>query len=173
MDEISTLADQLCPACSQKKLTLSEQQIEVPYFGLIFVFGMQCSECNYRKSDVEASEVHKPSRYSIEIDSEEDMKIRIIKSSEATVKIPHVTTITPGSSSDGYITNIEGLLERVKQTIEIMKDDEDDEIRKKAKNLLKKIQRVVWGQEKLRITIEDPSGNSAIVSPKAQKTELK
>ena len=37
----------------------------------------------------------------------------------------------------GYITNIEGILSRVKKEIEVVRDTaEDDEDRKKAKNLL-------------------------------------
>jgi C4-type Zn-finger protein len=31
----------------------------------------------------------------------------------------------------------------------------------------------MWGQEKLKLIIEDPSGNSAIISDKAVKSKLK
>ena len=51
--------------------------------------------------------------------------------------------------------------------------EEDEESKKKAKNLLKKITRIIWGQEKQKIIIEDPSGNSAIISDKAIKGPLK
>ena len=72
------------------------------------------------------------------------------------------------------MTNIEGLLNRVKYQIEGVKETaEDDEDRTKAKNLLKKIFRVKTGQEKQKIIIEDPSGNSAIISDRAIKEKLK
>ena len=45
-------------------------------------------------------------------------------------------------------------------------------LKKKAKNMLKKLNRTMWGQEKLKIIIEDPSGNSAIISDKAKKSKL-
>jgi len=62
----------------------------------------------------------------------------------------------------------------VKYQIEAAKEvEEDEEDKKKANNLLKKITRIVWGQEKQKITIEDPSGNSAIISDKAVKSPLK
>ena len=48
-------------------------------------------------------------------------------------------------------------------------DAEGESIRKKAKNKLKKIQRVLWGREKITIELSDPRGNSAIVSEKAVK----
>ena len=74
----------------------------------------------------------------------------------------------------GFVTNIEGLLNRVKYQIEVIKETSDDNAdRKKAKNLLKKIYNIKLGTEKQKIIIEDPSGNSAIVSDKAKKDKLK
>ena len=43
----------------------------------------------------------------------------------------------------------------------------------KAKNMLKKINKIIDGQEKAKLIIEDPSGNSAIISEKAEKSKLK
>ena len=66
-----------------------------------------------------------------------------------------------------FVSNIEGIIERFKKQIEAIRDSaEDDEDRKKAKNLLKKLQRVLWGDETLKITLEDPSGNSGFVTQK-------
>jgi len=168
------LEKQPCPICKENTLTLTEDEKEIPYFGKVFVFSMSCSNCKYHKADVEAAEQKEPSRYALEVDGEEDLKIRIVKSSEATVKIPHVVTIEPGPASSGYVTNVEGILNRVKHQIETAKENEEDaDAKKKAKNLLKKLNKVMWGQEKLKIIIEDPSGNSAIISEKAVKSKLK
>ncbi len=172
----AVLGGQPCPVCGKNTLTLMEKEMDVPYFGNMFIFNMNCSneECNYYKTDIEAIEKQEPTRWTLEVSTEEDMKIRIVKSSEATVKIPHVTTITPGPASNGYITNVEGILNRIKHEIETARDgEEDEEIKKKAKNMLKKLLKVTWGQEKIKIIIEDPSGNSAIISPKAVKEKLK
>lgn len=170
----SKVDGQPCPMCHQKTMTLMEDEIEVPFFGKMFVFSMTCTSCKFHKADVEASEVHEPAKYTLEISEEDDMKIRVVRSSQATIKIPHVTTITPGPASNGYVTNVEGILERVKGIIEGTRDSaEDDSERKKAKNLLKKLQKVMWGQEKLKLIIEDPSGNSAIISDKVKKEKLK
>jgi len=168
------ISGEMCPMCKQKTLTLSEAEKEVPYFGKVYLFSMTCSNCKYHKADVECLEKNEPSRYTFEINSEDDMKVRVIKSSEATVKIPHVTTITPGPASNGYITNIEGILSRVKKQVEVARDTaEEQEDRKKAKNLLKKITKIMWGRQNQKIIIEDPSGNSAIISDKAEKSKLK
>ena len=170
MDE---LKNQPCPMCKKNALTLTEDEIEVPYFDKLYVFSMTCANCKYHKADVEAVEVKEPSKFTFEVDGEKDLKVRVVKSSNATVKIPHVMTIEPGPAASGYVTNIEGILNRVKHAIETAKEDEDDaSAKKKAKNMLKKINKVLWGQEKLKIIIEDPSGNSAIISDKAERSAL-
>jgi zinc finger protein len=169
----SIIKGEECPICHNKTLTLMESEMDIPFFGKTYLFSMSCSNCSYHKADVEADEEKPPSKYTIEVSSEEDMKIRVIKSSNAKVNIPHVGTIEPGEASNGYITNIEGLLQRMKKMVEVLRDDsEDEEDKKKAKNILKKLLRVMWGQETLKIIIEDPTGNSAIISDKAQKTKL-
>ena len=173
MDEQEKLEGQPCPMCKENTLTLLQEEIDIPYFGKTFVFSMTCNSCKYHKSDVESAEKKEPTKYSIDISSEEDMKIRIVKSSEATVKIPHLGSISPGPSANGYVTNIEGILSRFKEQIENMRETEEDEEQKqKCKNMLKKITRIMWGQEKVKLIIEDPSGNSAIISEKTEKSPL-
>lgn len=167
-DNISVVMGEVCPVCSQKALALTEREQEVPYFGKVFLFSMSCSNCKFHKADIECAEEREPARYSIEVSGSEDMSIRVVKSGQATVKIPYVADILPGEASNGYVTNVEGLLQRVKHQIEVARDTEEDpEAVQKAKALIKKINRTVWGEEKLKIIIEDPTGNSAIISDKA------
>ena len=97
-----------------------------------------------------------------------------MKSGEATVKIPNVITIEPGPASGGYVTNVEGLLRKVKEVIEHSIDTEEDDpvMKKKVKNLLKKLAKVMLGRESLKIIIEDKSGHSTIISEKAVRSKL-
>lgn len=171
---IEVLEGEPCPFCHKKTLTLRQAEREVPYFGNLLIYSMDCEnpDCNYHKADVESESLKNPMKATVEVSSEEDLKIRIIKSSSATVKIPHIGTIEPGEASNGYITNVEGILNRMKKQIELLRDTADEEEdRKKAKNMLKKLMRVMMGQEKLTISISDPTGNSAIVSPKTELTK--
>jgi len=170
MGKNDILSGQQCPMCGKKTATLAESEQEVPYFGKLFVFSISCSNCKFRKADVEAAEKKKPVKYTIEIQGKKDLTIRVVKSSGATIKIAHVGSIEPGPASEGYVTNIEGIINRIKTQIEHLRDaEEDNTLKKKAKNLLKKLQKVLWGDEKLKITLDDPTGNSAIISEKAKK----
>jgi len=63
-DDLSTsnrnvMEGETCPACLKKTLTLMEEEMEIPYFGKVFVFGMDCNNCNYHKGDIEAAEKKK------------------------------------------------------------------------------------------------------------------
>ncbi|MBI4144006.1 ZPR1 zinc finger domain-containing protein [Candidatus Woesearchaeota archaeon] len=165
---------QPCPVCNNKTaLTLTQDETEVPFFGKVFLFSMDCKACKYHKADVESAEQREGTSYTIEIQGKQDMNIRVVRSSEATINLPHVGTLEPGENAEGFVTNIEGIIERFKKQIERLRDSAEEEDKKKAKNLLKKLQNVLWGEEKLTITIKDPSGNSAIVSDKAKITKLK
>lgn len=165
------VSGELCPICQTKNLILTEQEREIPYFGRVLLFSMTCTNCKFHKADVEAMETKPKCKFTIEVSGEEDMKIRVVKSSQATVKVPFLATIEPGEGSNGYISNIEGLLTRIKAQIEFaMKDEEDPESEKKGRKLLKKISRTMYGSESLKIIIDDPSGNSAIISEKAVKS---
>jgi len=169
------LEKQKCPICHKDSLSLIELAKEVPYFGIVHIFSMDCSECNYHMADVEAAEEKEPARYTLEINSEKDMNIRIVKSSTALVKIPELKmSVEPGMASNGYVTNVEGILERFKKILENERDTtEDDDVKKKSKNLLKKIWKIKLGEMPVKIILEDKSGNSAIISEKAKVEKIK
>ena len=173
-DQGSILEGEICPVCRKKDLTLREMETEVPYFGKLFVFSMTCNSCKYHKADIEAAENKEPVRFSMDIKTRDDMMVRVVKSSEATVKIPHVGSIDPGPASEGYVSNVEGIFQRIRTQVESIKNNEEDDVlKKKAKNLLKKIDDIMWGRQEGTLIIEDPSGNSAIISEKATRTALK
>jgi len=168
------LEGQECPVCRESKATLTEAERDIPYFGKVYIFSLTCAGCGYHKADLEAAEHKEPCKCSLEVKGKDDMSIRIVKSAEATLKIPHIITIESGPSSQGYVTNVEGVLMRVKTAVEQAKtaaEDKDDE--DKARKLVKKINRIMWGEDSCKIIIEDPTGNSAIISEKAQRSALK
>ena len=172
--EPDILEGQPCPICNKNTLTLMEAEREVPFFGLAYVFSMNCSNCGYHKADVEFDNKQDPTKFELEISSEEDLKIRIIKSSHAKIKLGRIATVDPNEASNGYITNVEGIIKRIEKIIEFARDSAEEKSgRKSAKNHLKKIRNVLCSDDKIKLVIEDPTGNSAIISDKAIKSKLK
>ncbi len=169
------LENEMCPFCSTKNLNLTEDEMDIPYFGKTYVFSMDCSNCKYHKSDIEAKEMKDPCKITFTIEKEDDLKVRVVKSSEASIKVPQLKmSVTPGPSSEGYVSNVEGVINRFVEIIEQERDHaEEEDIKKHAKKLLKKIWDVKCGDMPLKIVIEDPSGNSAIISERAVIEKLK
>jgi len=132
---------------------------------------MDCSNCKYHKADLELSEGSgKPAKYSFDVESEVDLQVRVVKSAAATIRIPRIGSIEPGETANGYVTNIEGILNRIKHQVENFRENTDDDAeKKKAKSLLKKLNRALWGQDKVKVILDDPTGNSAIISDKTVK----
>ena len=180
MDE---LKNQECPVCHKKTATLIEDQRNFPKFQC-FLFSISCSSCNYHKSDIELEpkkeniecskkisnirselEPKQQKKQTIEIKDSKQLKTQIAKSSEAIIKIPQIKlTIKPDVSANGYITTISGLISKYKKELEQERDSADStEDRKKAKNQLKKLWKVEWGDVPIKVNLEDKSGNSAII----------
>ncbi|MDD4878766.1 MAG: ZPR1 zinc finger domain-containing protein [Candidatus Nanoarchaeia archaeon] len=167
-----------CPMCGEKKLTLIEDEQDIPYFGKTFIFSMQCSGCGFLRSDVEAAEQKEPCKITFKAEKEADLKVRLVKSSEATVTIPELKAeMSPGEDSIGFVTNVEGMIDRFEKIIQAEKkaaeEEDDTAVKTKCKNLLKKIWNMKCGEGSLTIIIEDPSGNSAIISEKSVVEPLK
>ena len=171
------LDGQPCPVCLKKTLTLTEDALDVPPFGKFFVFGMQCKDttCGFQKSDVESEKPRDPCRITFTIEKDRDMTVRVIKSSAAKLSFPQLRlSVEPGVDAVGYISNVEGVLQRFEQVLKAEKDiAEEDEDKTKCKNLLKKIWKIKCGDVPTKMVIEDPTGNSAIVSDKAIVEKLK
>lgn len=118
-------------------------------------------------------EVHEPMEYKVRIEGEEDMYIKIVRSTSGTVIIPELgAKLEPGPLSEAFITNVEGLLNRfVDILIQLMHDT--PEKREDILDLLKKIGYIRHGRMKATIIIQDPLGNSAIISDKVERRKLK
>ena len=141
------LEKQPCPFCHKKTLTMTEEETDIPYFGKVFVFSAVCSnpECKYKVSDVEAAELKDPVKITFTIENQKDLDVRVVKSSSATVKIPQMRMdMRPGPAAEGFVSNVEGVLNKFEKIIEEQRDTaEDDKVKKHAKNLLKKLRKLV------------------------------
>ena len=97
-----------------------------------------------------------------------------MRSQSATVIIPEIgIKVEPGPKSEGYVTNIEGVLSRfedaVKKALNLF---EDDESQKNAKIALNALQELKKGNETATLIILDPFGQSNVVSENAQVLEI-
>jgi len=169
--DIFIVENQDCPVCFKKKATFSEYEIEDPFAGPIAIFTIKCQDCGYKNSDLEFLNQGTPAEYTIKVESLEDLNIRVIKSGECEIKIPTFRiSVDSTMGSEGFISNIEGIIKRFQQQINILKSDStlDKSQRKKLKNIIKGIEQVLAGEKEMTLKLTDKSGNSTIISDKVK-----
>ncbi len=164
------MPDVKCPVCGAQSLTEQKTKYIVDYFGPVLLTTIVCANCGFKHSDVISLNVQEPASISASIEDREDLKMPVVRSSSATIQIPEFgVLITPGPVAEGFISNIEGVLERVEQATRMLL--RDPEKRDQAEKFLRKIKRARDGYAKFTLIIEDPLGNSAIISKDERKVK--
>lgn len=163
-----------CPACSVEGIAKSMmKEIEIPHFGKVLETTIQCPECGFKHSDVIALEQNDPAKYTIEI-NKNNLSVRVVRSQSATVTIPELgVKVEPGPKSEGYVTNVEGILTRFEEAVKkAMNLFDDEESQKNAQNTLNNILELKKGNGTATLIIHDPFGQSNIVSESVKIEEI-
>jgi zinc finger protein len=163
----------LCPACGREiKITMTTY--EVPFFGRVLLTSISC-ECGFKHADSIVAEVKEPVRFTIKI-NKNNLYTKVIRSTSGTIRIPEIgIDIEPGPASQAFITNLEGILMRVEDIVQMAKrwNADDKEKVKRCDWILEMIRRTIEGDEELTLILEDPLGNSLILSDEAFREKLK
>ncbi len=164
--------DTSCPICGKKPLFYSYEEKEIPNFGKCLITNIFCKSCGFKHTDVMMLEIHEPMHYELSIKSNEDLNARVIRSTSGTITIPEIgAKIEPGPYSEAFITNVEGVLNRIIDILVQLMHTYPDK-RKNIVEILRKIGLIKHGKFQARIIVDDPSGNSAIISDKVKKRKL-
>ncbi|HIP16731.1 MAG TPA: ZPR1 zinc finger domain-containing protein, partial [Methanothermococcus okinawensis] len=110
----------------------------------------------------------------LKICKEEDLNKRVVKSSTGHVKVPELGfEVKPGPASQGYISNVEGVLNRLEESLRMLMNwVEEEGEKKKAEEILKKLENIKEGNEVATLIIEDPLGHSAIIGDGVKEEKL-
>ena len=140
----------ICPVCKKPlEITVKEQASFVG--GNLTLVSMVCGNCSFRSFDIIPSESGNPSRITFHVKSEQDLNVLVARGASASILIPEIgASIKPGTASPGFITTIEGVLQKFKKH---MKNQEAQAL----------IDRLLDGAP-FTIIVEDPYGVSAINS---------
>lgn len=145
----------------------------VQHFGKVAIITMICPACGFKFVDVFSTGVRKPSRFEVKAANAADLRTKIVRSSSSTIRIPELgVTIEPAALSEGYISNLEGLLERIEGAASILASSADAAGKKGADGALAKIRAAKDGKAKFTLIVEDPLGNSALIGKKVKHRAL-
>ncbi|AEC52617.1 hypothetical protein PNA2_1701 [Pyrococcus sp. NA2] len=167
-----------CPVCGGKGTLKALQFIHrIPYFGEVMESTVICEKCGFRSADVMVLEEREPRVYEVKVENERDLFIRVVRSKSGTIELEELgIKIEPGPAAEGFVSNIEGVLERVKEVLlmarNFKKEENDEEAVKRIDELLKYIEEVKEGKKPLTVRIMDPFGNSALIGEKVKSRKL-
>ncbi len=134
---------------------------------------IQCSSCKYKHVDIFTLEEKGHVRFTLKVAGEGDMSVRVVRSSHASIEIPELgVKITPGAQADGYISNVEGVLSRLEDVVLTAESWNKGKKAEKSRELLERIKRIKQGKESIHLILDDPTGNSAIISKKVVKVKV-
>ncbi|MHC1600025.1 MAG: ZPR1 zinc finger domain-containing protein [Candidatus Methanospirareceae archaeon] len=152
-----------CPLCGAES-ELHCVPYEIPLFGEIMIFTAVCASCGYRSTDVMLLSEEKRKRCEMVISSADDVNAIVVRSSSGTIEIPELGVIVEPKSGEAFISTVEGVLKRVENVAEML--SKDGTSKKRADEVLKRIDEIKLGKASMTLIIDDPTGNSAIISDK-------
>jgi zinc finger protein len=149
---------------------------DIPHFGEAMIIAGVCS-CGFRHSDTILLTQKEPMRSLLAVETIEDLDARVIRSSSGTIRVPELgVDIEPGFASESYISNVEGVLDRIEGIVcfatRSAREAENLESTTKGEEILEKIELARKGEFPITLILEDPLGNSDIDSEKAVKSPL-
>lgn len=160
-----------CPVCNTEIEYLYQTE-NIPFFSDILLMTATC-ECGYRLVDTIILGAGDPVRYTLAVEKEEDLAIKVVRSTTGVIAIPELgIKVEPGPTCEAFISNVEGVLYRFESVIDRVLSWAEDEQRENALALKEKIGRARDLVLPFTLIIEDPDGNSAIISPKAAQEPL-
>ena len=165
---------------------------EIPYFGEHTQVTVLCNACGWRQTDFIPAEGKKSGAWKLVIDSPEKLLARVIRSSSCTVRVDELDlVVNPGSNSTGYVSNVEGVLNRFVDVIKmVLRDVQNEALQHAAEEIEKGLEdtmEAIDKLEKMLATIESmkeegstpitlellaPNGHSMIIHEDSVEREL-
>ena len=170
-----------CPVCKEEgEVNMMTHIDEIPYFGEHTQVTIMCNACGWRQSDFIPAEGKKPGGCSLIINKPEHIRSRVVRSSSCTVRIKELDLeVKPGSSSTGYVSNVEGVIDRFMDVIVMVTgqayvEDSDMSDIKTLEKMHTTLLELKEDPIPTPVTLEflDPNGHSQILHEDAVMREL-
>lgn len=155
---------QPCPACGEQRLLYTAADLDIPYFGQTIETLILCQACGFKHADVIIGKTRTPTRFIYQVDSADDMSVRVVRSTSGTIRIPELgALVEPGPNSEAYVSNVEGVLNRFERIVnQLGRDAQDPEKKKRVEERLSQITDAKEGRFPFTLIVEDPYGNSLV-----------
>jgi zinc finger protein len=182
-----------CPICSiEGEVKMMAHVDEIPYFGEHTQVTVLCNACGWRQTDFIPAEGKKSGAWKLIIDSPQKLLARVVRSSSCTVRVEELDlVVNPGGNSTGYVSNVEGVMIRFVDVINMVLRDVQNEALQhategideglektmeaidKLENMLKILESLKKeGSQPVTLELLDPNGHSMIIHEDSIEREL-
>ncbi len=161
-----------CPRCQKGKVHVTKTIYAFPTTKESVCFLLfQCDQCDYRSNDVVPLETEfGAGTFTLQV-KDGDLTAKIFRSPNAEVRIPEIDVeITPGPSAEFFITNVEGVLDRVERATRVVLQDEPESI--EMQEVIDALEDVRAGRKNITIILTDPLGGSYVDPPDLELLEF-
>ncbi len=170
--------DVSCIVCGfDEGLSMLAHTEEIAYFGEHTQITLTCPGCGWRQTDFIPAEAREGSCQTYCIDSIDDLQVRVIRGSACTVRLLELDLeVKPGSHSSGYVSNIEGVLNRFQDVIDMVgreaATEGNDGAIAELTVLTQSMMEIREGQREATLELLDPHGHSMILAENVQTRPL-
>lgn len=159
----------LCPVCGKQDFNVIQSLDEIPYFGEVLETFAQCNSCKYKTYDLlplAGKKFPKSQKTKISIKT---MNKRVVKGKYCEIQIPEIgLSVEPGPDSEAYISNVEGVLDRMISALNSIKAVRP-ESKKEIDEKIKILESAKNGKKELTLIFKDAQGQSAIIDETRKK----
>ncbi|AEB95622.1 MAG: ZPR1 zinc finger domain-containing protein [Metallosphaera sp.] len=149
-----------CPVCGNETLQAKDYVYETSTDKLLLSY-WSCTTCHFTYRDVKPYETKTPIELSLSVENDDDLSSIVYRSAFCTVNIPELgVEILPGSSYQGTVTTVRGLLEILVDNVGYFCKG----------NKCNKIKDAMDGKITFTLILKDPSGTSFIKNDKVNVT---
>ncbi|XP_061833608.1 zinc finger protein ZPR1 [Nerophis lumbriciformis] len=171
-DDLDTMRSEVlvfntnCPECNAPAST-NMKLVQIPHFKEAVIMATNCDSCGHRTNEVKSGGAteEKGTKISLRISAASDMTRDLLKSETCNVLIPELELELGMGAVCGKFTTLEGLLTDIRDLIVsknpfVCGDSGESDRMQKLKEFGEKIDKIIAGEMKVHIILDDPAGNS-------------
>lgn len=157
-----------CPECNAPAST-NMKLVQIPHFKEVVIMATNCDSCGHRTNEVKSGGATEQlgTKITLRVTDPSDMTRDVLKSETCSVLIPELEFELGMAALGGKFTTLEGLLRDIKDiTVSknpfICGDSSAPDRAQKLQEFGEKIDKILAGEMKVHVILDDPAGNSHV-----------
>ncbi|XP_062995147.1 zinc finger protein ZPR1 [Elgaria multicarinata webbii] len=154
-----------CPECNAPAST-NMKVVQIPHFKEVIIMATNCDACGHRTNEVKSGGAIEPlgTKITLRVTDPSDMTRDVLKSETCRVEIPELEFELGMGALGGKFTTLEGLLKDIQSLVArnpfTLGDSSTPDRAGKLHAFGRKLQRIMDGQLRVHLVLDDPAGNS-------------